>query len=94
MRAKKQLPWVAKTLKKAYEHHMASLPDDGQYDLLEELKSGSIINHLSGVSLNELKTYVRAVYIESAPPAFIIRKTYVEPTKVSPMQYIRRLFNA
>ena len=84
--------WITKALRKAYEHHMASLPEDGKYDLLEELTSGTIINHLREASLDELKSYVRAVFIDSAPPAFIIRPSYSQPTTLP--KKMRRLFNA
>ena len=89
--------WAVKSLRKAYEFHMASLPINGHYDLLEELTSGEIILHLSSVSLDELKSYVRKVFIESAPPCFIIRPTFEEP-KVPPyvsiINFFRRLKNA
>ena len=67
--------WAVKALLKSYEAHMASLPSDKSYDLLEELTSGVIITHLTEVSLDELKSYVRRTFIESAPPSFIIRPT-------------------
>jgi len=89
--------WAVKGLRKAYENHMASLPIDGHYDLLEELTSGEIILHLNSTSLDELKSYVRKVFIESAPPCFIIRPTFEEP-KVPPyvsiINFFRRLKNA
>ena len=86
--------WAVKSLRKAYEAHMASLPEDGQYDLLEELTSGEIINHLRGVSLEELKSYVRMVFIESAPPSFIIRPTLKQDKPTLIMKLYRRLFDA
>jgi len=88
--------WITKSLRKAYEAHMASLPDDRNYDLLEELPSGTIINHLYSVPLDELKSYVRMVFIDSAPPSFIIRPTISTESKPkNPLiQLFRRLTNA
>ncbi len=72
---------VACTLFTAYENHMASLPVDGAYDLVEELGSGKMLNHLRGVSLDELKNYIRNTFIHSSPPCFHIRMTYTPPVK-------------
>jgi len=91
--------WAVKSLRKSYEAHMASLPTDGSYDLLEELSSGAIITHLTDVSLDELKEYVRRAFIESAPPSFIIRPTLftTEDVNTSPNLITtlwRKVFNA
>ena len=88
--------WAVKSLRKAYEAHMASLPVDGEYDLLEEMPSGTIINHLRNVSLDELKGYIRMVFVDSAPPCFIIRPTFVEDKPKQNnliMRIYRRFFN-
>ena len=85
--------WAVKSLRKAYEAHMASLPEDGQYDLLEELTSGEIINHLRSASLDELKSYVRMVFIKSAPPSFIIRPAYPQNKPALITKLYRRLLN-
>jgi len=90
--------WAVKALRTAYEAHMASLPNDKSYDLLEELSSGEIITHLVEVSLDELKSYVRKTFIDIAPPSFIIRPTLftadaVAASQHSPKPFWRKLFN-
>ena len=91
--------WAVKALRKAYEAHLASLPTDGSYDLLEELSSGVIVTHLTDASLDDLKGYVRRTFIESAPPSFIIRPTLftteaVDNSHRSVKSLWRKLFDA
>ena len=57
------------------ESYVSALPRQYDYDVLEELRSGTIITHCVNVSHEEMKDYVRRVYIESCPPKFIIRVT-------------------
>ena len=64
--------WIIKTLRKAYESHMASLDPDGSFDLIEELPSGTMVNHLYSVNLDELKTYVRKTFVDTIPPCYHI----------------------
>ena len=66
--------WPAKILRSMYEEQMSALPYNGCFDLIEELPSGKLINHLRGVDLDHLKQYVRMVFIDSAPPKFIFRE--------------------
>ena len=91
--------WAVRALRKSYEAHLASLPSDGSYDLLEELTSGAIITHLTEVSLDELKGYVRRTFIESSPPSFIIRPTLFTTEAVDNSQNLmttlwRKVFDA
>ena len=90
--------WAVNALRKSYEAHMASLPNNQRYDLLEELSSGEIITHLIGASLDELKAYVRKTFINIAPPSFMIRPTLFTTNAVAASQHSlksfwRKLFN-
>ena len=88
-RTMRKKEWMAKTLRKAYESHMASLDVNGSFDLIEELPSGTMLNHLRDVDLDELKSYVRSVFVDSMPPCFHIRE-HKAPTK----SLLERIFNA
>ena len=57
------------------EMYVSALPTSYSYDVREELKSGTIITHCVNVSHEEMKDYVRKVYIESHPPKFVITAT-------------------
>ena len=57
------------------EMYVSSLPTSYRYDVREELKSGRVITHCVDVSCEEMKDYVRRVYIESVPPKFVITAT-------------------
>ena len=57
------------------ELYISSLSPRYRYDVSEELKSGRIIRHCTDVSYDEMKEYVRMVFIESSPPKFVITPT-------------------
>ena len=57
------------------EMYVSALPTSYSYDVREELKSGMVITHCVDVSHEEMKDYVRKVYIESSPPKFVITAT-------------------
>ena len=57
------------------ELYISSLSPRYNYDVMEELKSGQIIRHCTDVSYDEMKEYVRMVYIEACPPKFVITPT-------------------
>ena len=57
------------------ELYISTLSPSYRYDISEELKSGRIIRHCTDVSYDEMKEYVRMVFIESVPPKFIITAT-------------------
>jgi len=63
---------LAQLLRQSYEQQLALLDETAIYDLQEQLRSGTIVTHLLGVDLDELKNYVRAVFIDAHPPMFII----------------------
>lgn len=81
---------TASKLRKAYDQHMADLNPDYHYDLLETLSSGTVITHLRDVSLDELKAYVRKVFIDSVPPMFTFRRTSFESEKIYPKLSLRK----
>jgi len=66
--------WPAKIIRRMYEEQLSALPYNGCFDLIEELPSGTLINHLRGVDLDHLKQYVRMVFVDAAPPRFIFRE--------------------
>ena len=86
--------WMAKTLRKAYESHMASLDPNGSFNLIEELPSGTMINHLRGVDLDELKSYVRRVFVDTMPPCFHIKQVDFQPAPQPTKSLLWRIFNA
>ena len=57
------------------ELYISSLSPRYNYDVSEKLKSGTIIRHCTDVSYDEMKEYVRMVYVECSPPKFIITPT-------------------
>ena len=57
------------------EMYVSALPTSYRYDVREELKNGMIITHCKNVSHDQMKDYVRMVYIESVPPKFVITAT-------------------
>ena len=69
--------WPAVVLRRMYEEQMSALPYNGCFDLIEELPSGTLVNHLRGVSLDHLKEYVRMVFVDVAPPRFIFREVSI-----------------
>jgi len=68
-----RLKHSASGLRAAYEIQLSELSDKKTYDVIETLKSGTIVTHLRCVSLDQLKSYVRAVFIDAAPPQFLFR---------------------
>ena len=69
--------WPAVVLRRMYEEQMSALPYNGCFDLIEELPSGTLVNHLRGVNLDHLKQYVRMVFVDAAPPRFIFREVSI-----------------
>ena len=57
------------------ELYISTLSPSYRYDVKEELRSGTIVRHCTDVSYDEMKEYVRMVYIEASPPKFIITPT-------------------
>lgn len=49
-----------------------SLRSDLNYMLCEELPSSTVITHLHNASHEELRDYIKAVFIPSHPPKFIV----------------------
>ena len=74
--------WPAKIIRRMYEEQLSALTYNGRFDLIEELPSGTLINHLRGVELDDLKSYVRMVFVDAAPPRFIFKE--VDPERPSP----------
>ena len=72
-RAESRLQHSASGLRAAYETQLSMLSSDQNYDVNETLRGGHVITHLRCVSLDQLKSYVRAVFIDSAPPQFTFR---------------------
>lgn len=72
-RAESRLQHSASGLRAAYETQLSMLSPDKNYDVTETLNSGHIVTHLRCVSLDQVKSYVRAVFIDSAPPQFTFR---------------------
>ena len=70
--------WPAKIIRQMYEERLSELPYNGTFDLIEELPSGKLLNHLRGVNLDHLKQYVRMVFVDVAPPKFIFREVSSE----------------
>ncbi len=68
-----RLQHSASGLRAAYEIQLSSLSPNKNYDVTERLKSGTIVTHLRCVDLERLKSYVRAVFIDAAPPQFLFR---------------------
>jgi len=72
-RTQSRLQHSASALRAAYEMQMALLSPQKTYDVDETLKSGHVITHLRCVTLDQLKRYVRAVFIDVAPPLLTFR---------------------
>ena len=58
-----------------FELYINSLSNRYRYDVREELKTGRLITHSVNVSYDEMKDYVRMVWIDSCPPKFVISVT-------------------
>jgi len=58
-----------------FELYLNSLKKSYRYDVKERLNSGLLITHLTDVSYDEMKSYVRSTWIESVPPVFVIHAT-------------------
>ena len=54
------------------EMYITTLPRDEYYMIREELPSGVIVTHETRVTWEEMRDYVRRVFIPSVPPRFII----------------------
>ncbi len=84
---------LSKRLYKSYELHIASLDTSLLYDLTEELSSGCIINHLTAVSVDELKTYVRQTYIHSHPPMYLIKPSALSTPEMPTNSWSNKLIS-
>ena len=68
-------PAVESYNKYYFELYINSLSNRYRYDVREELKTGRLITHSVNVSYDEMKDYVRMVWIDSCPPKFVISVT-------------------
>ena len=83
-RSQSRLQHSASGLRAAYETQLSMLSPDENYDVNETLRGGHVVTHLRCVSLDQLKSYVRAVFIDAAPPQFTFRVSVFDEDKEYP----------
>ena len=81
--------FTTESLRISYEQTVSLLDPNKRYDLVEELRSGTVVTHLQGETPDELNRYIRKVFIHSHPPRFLIRASVFNENDL----FIKELIN-